>query len=87
MATLPLVRTVEVCLVADGAKCRRMPVSASKARMTAEINELEVRLWKANRQIVVLLQALVDIENENPGVELPNLAGEFPEWIWREINI
>lgn len=62
-------------------------MSASKARLTMLADDLAARLDRQEQDIVFLLQALLDIGQDHPEIELPDLGKDrFPERIWRQIT-
>lgn len=61
-------------------------MSASKARLAREADRLAAECDKLRGDTLFLLQALLDITAEHPEIELPELGGRFPEWVWRRVS-
>lgn len=61
-------------------------MSESKANLVHTVKNLGAIVARQERDIIFLLQALMDIKIENPEVDLPELGkGRFGEHVWRSI--
>lgn len=63
-------------------------MSESKARLARHNDWLASECDRLGRDVIFLLQALIDITHEHPDIELPDLGqNRFPERVWRQIDI
>lgn len=62
-----------------------MHVSESKAEALRRSRELEKRLIRAEQNVVFLLKILMDIHDEHPHIDLPDLGQRFEESHWRAV--
>lgn len=62
-----------------------MHVSESKAEALRRSRELESRLTQAEQDVTFLLKTLMDIHDEHPHIDLPDLGQRFDESHWRAV--
>lgn len=62
-------------------------MSESKAALRMSALQMAAELAKQEQDIVFLIQALLDIKQAHPEVELPDLgADRFRERVWRQVT-
>jgi hypothetical protein len=60
-------------------------MSESKANLVLTVKNLGNVVYKQEQDIIFLLQALMDITNDHPEVDLPQMNDRFSEHVWRQI--
>jgi hypothetical protein len=60
-------------------------MSESKANLVHTVKSLGAVVYRQEQDIIFLLQALMDIKNDYPDVDLPKMNNRFSERVWRQI--
>lgn len=62
-------------------------MSESKARLERENKDLKKRLDERTRQLVRLIDYIVELQRKYPAIDWPELPDKYREAIWRNTTV